>query len=58
MSCSKKHNLHLENILSSNNKSKQQSTFKSKQQNVTSCCCKYNALYNVIFKLFFIDAFN
>ena len=32
MPCSNKHNLHLKNILSSNNKSKQQSTFKSKQK--------------------------
>ena len=32
MPCSDKHNLHLKNILSSNNKSKQQSTFKSKQK--------------------------
>ena len=32
MSCSSKHNLHLKNILSSNNKSKQHSTFKSKQK--------------------------
>ena len=57
MHCSKKHNLHLKNMLSSNNKSKQQSTFKSKQQSMTSCRCKYNAQYNLIFKLFFIDAF-
>ena len=60
MPCSNKHNLHLKNILSSNNKSKQQSTFKYKQQSMTSCCCKYNALYNLlfraIFKLCFIDA--
>ena len=61
MPCSNKHNLHLKNILSSNNKSKQQSTFKSKQQSMTSCRCKYNALYNLIFsyfKLFFVDAIN
>ena len=31
MPWSNNHNLHLKNILSSNNKSKQQSTFKSKQ---------------------------
>ena len=49
MSCSKKHNLHLKNILSSNNKSKQQSTFTSKQQSMTGSRCKYNALYNLIF---------
>ena len=47
MPCSNKHNLHLKNILSSNNKSKQQSTFKSKQQSMTSCRCKYNAQYNL-----------
>ena len=47
MTCSKKNNLHLKNILSSNNKSKQQSTFKSKQQSMTSCRCKYNAQYNL-----------
>ena len=47
--CSSKHNLHLKNLLSSNNKSKQQSTFKSKQQSMSSCRCKYNALYNLIF---------
>ena len=45
----KKYNLHLKNLLSSNNKSKQQSTFKSKQQSMSSCRCKYNALYNLIF---------
>ena len=54
MPCSNKHNLHLKNILSSNNKSKEQSTLKSKQQSITSCCCKYIALY----KLFFVDAIN
>ena len=32
ISCSNKHNLHLKNILSRNNKSKQQSIFKSKQK--------------------------
>ena len=32
MPCSNKHNLHLKNILPSNKKSKQQSTFKSKQK--------------------------
>ena len=56
MPCSKKHNLHLKNILSSSNKSKKQSTFKSKQQRMTISCWKYNALYNLIFsylKLFF-----
>ena len=52
MPCSNKHNLHLKNILSSNNKSKQQSTFKSKQQSMTSCRCKYNAQYNLIFSYF------
>ena len=53
MPCSNKHNLHLKNILSSNN--------KSKQQSMTSCRCKYNALYNLIFsyfKLLFVDAIN
>ena len=37
ITCSNKHNLHLKNIFSSNNKSKQQSTFRSKQQSMTSC---------------------
>ena len=50
MPCSKKHNLYLKNILSSDN--------KSEQQSMTSCRCKYKALYNLIFKSFFIDAFN
>ena len=53
--------LHLKTILSSNSKSKQQSPFKSKQQGMTSCRCKDNALYNLIFsyfKLFFADAIN
>ena len=35
------------NILSSNNKPKQHNTLKSKQQSMTSCRCKYNALYNL-----------
>ena len=39
ISCLNKHNLHLKNPLSSNNQSKQQSTFKSKQQSMTRCCC-------------------
>ena len=47
--CSNKHNLHLRIIPSSNNKSTQQSTFKSKQ--------KYDKL-PLFFKLFFIDAIN
>ena len=61
--CSNKHNLHLKNILSSNNKSKEKSTFRSKDQSMTSCCCKYIALGQSdlqlpIFKLFFVDAIN
>ena len=58
---SNEHNLLVKNILSSNNKSKQQNTFKSKQQSMTSCRYKYNAMYNLIFsyfKLFFVDAIN
>ena len=47
--CSNKHNLLLKKILSSNNKSKQQSTFKAKQQCMKSCRCKYNAMCNLIF---------
>ena len=62
MPCLKKLNSHLKNILSSNNKFKQQRTFKSKQQSMTSSRCKYNALYNlssaISNKLFFIDVFN
>ena len=52
ISCSNEHNFHLKNILSGNNKSKQQSNFKSKQQSMTSCRCKYNALYNLLFSYF------
>ena len=58
MPCSNKHDLLLRNILSSNNKSKQQSTPKSKQQTMKSYRCKYNALYNLIciFNMVFVDA--
>ena len=35
------------NILSSNNKPKQQITLNSKQQGMTSCHCEHNALYNL-----------
>ena len=38
MPCSKKHNLHLINIISSNSKFKQQSTFRSKQQGTQVQC--------------------
>ena len=46
---SNKHNLHLKNILSSNNKSKQRSTFKFRQESMISCLCKYNTLYKLLF---------
>ena len=52
--------LHLKNILSSN-KSKQQSTFKSKQQSMTSVAASTmpcTIWSSTIFKLFFIDAIN
>ena len=55
MPCSKKHNLHFKNILSSNNKSKQQSTLKSKQHSMTNSRCKYIALYNLIFSYLYVD---
>ena len=48
MPYSNKHNLHLKNILSSNNKSKQQS-ISSPGKIMICCCCKYNVLYNLIF---------
>ena len=57
MPCSNKHNLHLKNILSSNNKSKEKSTFKSKKQSMTSCRCKYNALDNLIFSYLYLGCF-
>ena len=41
MPCSKKRNSHLKKVLSSNN--------KTRQQSMTSSRCKYNAQYNIIF---------
>ena len=49
MPCSNKHKLHLQNIVSSKNKSKEKSTFKSKKKSMTRCRCEYNALDNLIF---------
>ena len=61
MPCSNKHNLHSKNVHSSNNKLKQESTFKSKQQSMqvavasTLPCTIWTS---AIFKFFFIDAIN
>ena len=57
MPCSNKHNLHLKNILSSKNKSKEKSTFKSKKKSMTRCRCKYNALDNLIFSYLSLSRF-
>ena len=61
--CSKKHNLHLKNVLSSKNKFQEESTFKSKKKGMTRCHCKYKVagqsdLQLPIFKLLFVDAIN
>ena len=57
MPCLNKHNLHLKNILSSNNKFKEKSTFKSKKQSMIRCRCKYNALDNLTFSYLSLSCF-
>ena len=57
MPCSNKHNLHLKNILTSNNKSQEKSNFKPKKQSMTSCRRKYNALENLIFSYLSLSYF-
>ena len=57
MPCSNKHNLHLKNILTSNNKSQEKSNFKSKKQSMASCRRKYNALENLIFSYLSLSYF-
>ena len=57
MPCSNKHNLHLKNILSSKNNSKEKSTFKSQKKGMTRCRCKYNALDNLIFSYLSLSCF-
>ena len=57
MPCSNKHNLHLKNIVSRKNKSKEKSTFKSKKKSMARCRCKYNALDNMIFSYLSLSCF-
>ena len=63
MPCSNKHNLHLKNRLSSKNKSKEKSTFKSKKKKYDTLLLQIQGpgqsdLQLPIFKLFFVDAVN
>ena len=57
MPCSNKHNLHLKKIVSSKNKSKEKSTFKSNKKSMAPCRCKYNALDNLIFSYLCLSYF-